>query len=387
MPIGAIRQSTTRRGRRNSPLALLSQVPRPFRPVYLRIESPLPQTATLRRNGARSLPLVVSLASSRTYLACRTRSLFRERRRATRSRHDASLSSKAAAPPTPTQASGHAGMPRRRRTWLLAGSLGGDMGEPSTARRGRARLGLCGVILAMFVGGCGAGARDASSGAGPSTPLYSEGAAAAAADVLLAAVPLPPDTHRITGPLPGERLGTRPVWGNETPRSVDHPAFWLSTDRPKAILSFILQKGPIPKPGFGGEGSEVLSASLGSPLAGPQELLVTVVPDGVGHYAVRVDAVVTWHQRRPANSLVPATARWLRMTVLTPAFRAWNPGEPSRAHTTKSVITTDTSTIAAVARAVNELPLAEPSGRGPSCPLIEIGRASCRRRGEIRGVA
>src|ERR1035441_4473584 len=97
MPIGAIRQSTTRRGRRNSPLALLSQVPRPFRPVYLRIESPLPQTATLRRNGARSLPLVVSLPSSRTYLACRTRSLFRERRRATRSRHDASLSSKGAA--------------------------------------------------------------------------------------------------------------------------------------------------------------------------------------------------------------------------------------------------------------------------------------------------
>jgi len=223
----------------------------------------------------------------------------------------------------------------------------------------------------MLVGGCGAGVRDASSEAGPSTPLYSEGAAAAAADVLLAALPLPPDTHRITGPLPGEKPGTRPVWGNETPKSVDHPAFWLSTDRPKAILSFILQKGPIPKPGFGGEGSEVLSASLGSPLAGPQELLVTVVPDGVGHYAVRVDAVVTWHQRRPASSLVPATARWLRVTVLTPAFRAWNPGEPSRAHTTKSVITTDTSTIGAVARAVNELPLAEPSGGGVKCPLIK----------------
>ena len=127
-----------------------------------------------------------------------------------------------------------------------------------------ARLGLCGAVLAMLVGGCGASARDASSGAGPSTPLYSEGAAAAAADVLLAAVPLPPDTQRVTGPLPGEKLGTRPVWGpTPTPKSVDRPAFWLSTVHPKAILSFILQKGPIHKPGYGGEGSEVLSAHWG----------------------------------------------------------------------------------------------------------------------------
>ncbi len=95
------------------------------------------------------------------------------------------------------------------------------------------------------------------------------------------------------------------------------------------------------------------------------------MPDGVRHYAVRVDAVVTWHGRRPANSLVPATARWLRVTVVTPAFRAWNPGERSPAQTTKSVITTDTSTIETIAGAVNELPLAEPSGRGPACPLIK----------------
>jgi hypothetical protein len=113
----------------------------------------------------------------------------------------------------------------------------------------------------------------------------------------------------------------------------------------------------------------VLSASLASPLVGPRELVVTIVPDGTGHHAVRIDAVVTWHKRRAANSLVPATARWLRATVVTPAFRAWNPGEPSRVRGTKSVITTDTSTIAAVARAVNELPLAEPSGRTPECPL------------------
>jgi hypothetical protein len=54
-----------------------------------------------------------------------------------------------------------------------------------------ARLGLCGAVLAMLVGGCGAGAQDATAEAKPSVPVYSEVAAAAVADALLAAVPLP----------------------------------------------------------------------------------------------------------------------------------------------------------------------------------------------------
>jgi hypothetical protein len=109
---------------------------------------------------------------------------------------------------------------------------------------------------------------------------------------------------------------------------------------------------------------------LASPLAGPRELLVSVKVDGSGRYAVRVDAVVAWHKRRPANSLVPATARWLKVTITTPAYRAMNPGEPSHAHTTtRSVITTAPATISAVAGAVNELPVAEPAGSAPQCPL------------------
>lgn len=156
--------------------------------------------------------------------------------------------------------------------------------QPGTAKRGRTRmasLGLCSAILAMLVGGCGASARDATAEAKPSVALYSEGAAAAVAGALLAAVPLPADTQRVSEP-------------------------------PQAV-----------------------AGKLG----------------------------------RPANSLVGATARWLMVTITTPAYRALNPGEPSHAHTTtRSVITTAPATVRAVARAVDELPLAEPAGAAPQCP-------------------
>ena len=60
-----------------------------------------------------------------------------------------------------------------------------------------ARLGVCGAVLAMLIGGCGASARGASVEAKPSVALYSERAAAAAVDALLAAVPLPTDTQQV----------------------------------------------------------------------------------------------------------------------------------------------------------------------------------------------
>ena len=242
------------------------------------------------------------------------------------------------------------------------------------------RLILCSAVLAMLVGGCGASTSDGTAEAKPSVPLYSEGAAAAVADALLAAVPLPADTQHVSEP-PGAVAGKlgRPINIDEA-KAVDRYAYWSSTDRPEAILSFLAKKGPLPKvetSGYGGtagktEGwSETLYAPSALPLAGPRQLFVSIALDGSGRYAVRVDAVVAWHKRRPANSLVPATARWLEVTITTPAFRALNPGEPSHAHaTTHSVITTAPATVRAVARAINELPVAEPSGPEPSCPAM-----------------
>jgi hypothetical protein len=244
-----------------------------------------------------------------------------------------------------------------------------------------ARLGLCSAILAMLVGGCGGSARDATAEAKPSVPLYSEGAAAAVADALLAAVPLPSDTQHVSEPpqAVAGKLG-RSRNSEDSAKAVDRYAYWSSTDRPEAMLSFIAKKGPIPKVAYSSYGGtagktegwfEAFDVPLGSPLAGPRRLFVSVELDGSGRYAVRVDAVVAWHKRRPANSLVPATARWLKVTITTPAYRALNLGEPSHAHaTTRNVVTTAPATVLAAARAVNELPVAEPAGPTPSCPAM-----------------
>lgn len=255
------------------------------------------------------------------------------------------------------------------------------MGRSGTARRGggwMARFGLCGVVVVMLVGGCGRSDRDRTADGKPSAPIYSEGAAAALADALLAAVPLPAGTQHVSQPpraLAGEL--ERPINIDER-KDVDRYAYWSSTDRPEALLSFLARKGPFPRVQYSGSGgtagkteswSETLEVPLGSALAGPRQLFVAVVSDGSGRYAVRVDAVVAWHERRPANSLVPASARWLEVTITTPAYRALNPGEASHLHaSTRSVISSDLSTVRAVARAVNELPVAEPAGPNPSCP-------------------
>jgi hypothetical protein len=213
--------------------------------------------------------------------------------------------------------------------------------------------------------------------------LYSEGAAAAVADALLAAVPLPADTQHVSGPprAVAGKLG-RPINIDE-PKDVDRYAYWFSTDRPKAMLSFLATNGPFPKVQVSGYGStagkpeswfETLEVPLASALAGPRQLFVSVALDGPGRYAARVDAVVAWHPTRPVQSLVPPTARWLKVKLTTPAYRALNPREPSHPRvTTRSVITADPSTVRAVARAVNEMPVAEPGGGSPpGCPSMGV---------------
>jgi hypothetical protein len=242
------------------------------------------------------------------------------------------------------------------------------------------RLVVCGALLATLLGGCGKGAPDVTAKSKSAGPLYSEGAAAAVADALLAAVPLPAYTQHVSEPprAVAGKLGW-PI-NIDSAKAVDRYAYWSSTDCPEAMLSFLAKKGPIPKVEYSSYGgtagkteswSETLDAPLVSPLAGPRQLFVSIELDGSARYEVRVDAVVAWHQRRPVSSLVPVTARWLEMTITTPAYRALNPGEPSHAHTTtRTVITTVPAAVRTVARAVNELPIAEPSGPEPSCPAM-----------------
>jgi hypothetical protein len=221
----------------------------------------------------------------------------------------------------------------------------------------------------------------------PSAPLYSEGAAAAVADSLLAAVPLPVKTNRVAQlPIAAAKRLERSRNSERFAKSADSHAYWISTDRPQVILALLAKNGPasrLQSSGYGGvrgrseEWFETLEVPTATPLAGPRELFVSIALAGGGRYAVRIDAVVAWHRRRPASSLVPATARWLEVTVVEPAFHGFR-GEPSRPRRTRSLTTAAVHTVQAVAHAVNELPVAEPTGPEPSCPAMSVANTVAR---------
>jgi len=247
----------------------------------------------------------------------------------------------------------------------------------------------CLAVLAVLATGCGK-SRDRSaraSQARPSVPLYSEGAAAEAAESLLAAVPLPVKTNRVAQlPLAAAKRLERPRNSERFAKSADRHAYWISTERPQAILALLAKNGPAPRlqsSGYGGvrgrteEWSETLEVPTATPLAGPRELFVSIALAGGGRYAVRIDAVAAWHRRRPASSLVPATARWLQVTVVEPGFHGFQ-GEPSRRRRTRRLTTAAVHAVQAVAHAVNELPVAEPAGPAPSCPAMSVANTIAR---------
>jgi hypothetical protein len=241
----------------------------------------------------------------------------------------------------------------------------------------------CLAVLALFAAGCGkSGYQSArASQSRPSTPLYSEDAAAAVADSLLAAVPLPANTNLLRE-LPSaaaKHLG-RPRNSEFFAKSADRHTYWISTEQPPAILAMLAAKGPAPKldySGYGGvrgrteEWSETLEVPTATPLAGPRQLFIAITLNGGGRYIVRIDAVAAWHRRRPMSSLVPSSARWMQVTVVEPAIHGF-PGEPSRPRRTRSLVTAAAPSVKAVAHAVNELPVAEPTGPEPSCPAMSI---------------
>jgi hypothetical protein len=254
---------------------------------------------------------------------------------------------------------------------------------------------VCLAMLALFAAGCGkSGYQSArASQSEPSTPLYTEDAAAAVADSLLAAVPLPANTNRVPD-LPSaaaKHLG-RPRNSEFFAKSADRHAYWISKERPPAILAVLAAKGPAPKleySGYGGvrgrteEWSETLGVPTATPLAGPRELFVSIALAGGGRYIVRIDAVAAWHRRRPTNPLVPSSARWMKVTVVEPAIHGFR-GEPSRPRRTRSLITPAPRTVQTVAHAVNELPVAEPTGPTPSCPAMSVANTSASQKVILR---
>jgi hypothetical protein len=238
------------------------------------------------------------------------------------------------------------------------------------------------VGIASLAAGCAASRQVAAKPATSSAPLYTEQSAAVVADRMLAAVPLPGKTRRVPQSPPSVAKRLRRSRNSEnSPKSVDRHAFWISTERPASVLAFLAAHGPgkLYTSGYGGTAGrterwwEILDVPVASPSAGPRELFAEAVPGGAGRYALRIDAVAAWHRPRPEGSFVPVSARWLKVTITEPALRALNPGERSHARTTvHSYTTTAAPTVLAAARAVNELPIAEPGGAEPSCPAMSV---------------
>jgi len=187
---------------------------------------------------------------------------------------------------------------------------------------------------------------------------------------------------RIPATPPGAvaRLLGRPPNSEWHAKSVDRRAYWITSLAPADLLAFIARRGPALRSVASGSGGvrgrtygwwEELELPVASPLAGPREAFVSIAAAGRGHYAVRVDTVVAWHRLRSASSFVPAGARSLEVEVVRPAFRGFA-GEPSRPRRARRLSTVDPRAVAAAARLIDELPLAEPAGPVPSCPAESV---------------
>jgi len=239
------------------------------------------------------------------------------------------------------------------------------------------------LLTTALLAGCGSGGNPNAKlrEARPSAALYTRTAAAAIAGRLLAGLPVPAHTDRLARlPVSAVRRLGAPRRAELSAKTIDRPAYWISTAAPLKILHLLAANGPAAKleySGYGGvrgrteEWSERLGAPTASPLAGPREINISIVHAGAGRYAVRIDALVAWHRRRPTSSLVPSRARWLEVRVVQQAFHPL-PGEPARARQTHEITVTSLQAVQAIARAVNELPLAEPSGTTPSCPAMSL---------------
>jgi hypothetical protein len=227
------------------------------------------------------------------------------------------------------------------------------------------------TAAALIAGGCG------GSGDHLSAPIYSAAVAKTEAERLLADIPLPSRTERVASPpSSAAKLLQRSANTERYAREQIQTTYWLTSERPERMLAFITAHAPDGATEYssGNLGtsarteswSEWLRVPTTSALAGPRQIYVQIALAPGKRYAVRLDAVVAWHLRRPADSLVPASARWLEATVT----RRSSFLKAAKLRTLRTVVATNPSVVQAVAKAVNALPLAEPAGPVPACPAI-----------------
>jgi hypothetical protein len=270
------------------------------------------------------------------------------------------------------------------RVEVLTGMRENEEVSIDMSRTSRSLLVAC-MLTALAACGCGTD-RSSSNLARADPPhldppprarlaaLHSRASALHVASALLLDVALPQQTRKVAKPpaTVASKLGRDPD-SEGWPHAVDLSEFWVSRERPSAMLAVLAANGPWKRSSYAYGGtagrteawSEQLEVPTSDPLDGPRQVFVSVVTLGARRYAVRLDALAVWHERRLPSSLVPRGARWLQAAVLErgrPAGQAAKPGPGP------TITTTSTATLDAVTNAVNALPLAEPGGREASCP-------------------
>jgi hypothetical protein len=237
------------------------------------------------------------------------------------------------------------------------------------------RLGLVltGIVL---VSGCG-NALGVSRGRTPRVVTSEPAALAAhAASDLLRHLVLPPGTARLVRlPSSVQGLLSQPAPSEPFTHIVDRHGFWISRESPAGLLAFaarhipdgarLIHTGNLERKGRAYYWWEEFDLPTKAGALRPQRLSFAVADAGSHGLALRVDARVVWHPARPGDSLVPSKAKWLTVTVARPIVFSGHTRGPRVA---RALVVNNTRAVQTVVRAVNGLPVAEPTGPVPSCP-------------------
>jgi hypothetical protein len=210
------------------------------------------------------------------------------------------------------------------------------------------------ACAAFIIGGCGAASNGDTRAQNSST----------VAEELIGQVAPPPNTQSVK---PGQPVPASLRQPEEPPSASEADAhrFWISTARPERIMAFLRAHAP---PGAREYGSGSTAAN-GQDNYWWMNLRVTyqrgyvawleiAIAPAEARYVVRVDAVVAAVSKRPADTLVPLVATRLTLSVVRRDRVALQTVEIGRRRE-----------VAAVARAVNALPISRSRGPVASCPI------------------
>jgi hypothetical protein len=233
------------------------------------------------------------------------------------------------------------------------------------------------AIMAMT--GCGYGGESAPSATAAHVenhaPISGPALAAQAARDLLSHLVLPSGTVRTLRPPSSVNglLSTRAP-GASFGLEADRYVFWTSHQSPAAMLAFVAHRdapGALllnstrqEKQGHDYYWSEEFVLPAKAPLR-TRRLSVGIVRSGAHLVTVRLDARAVWRLPRPGYSLIPRGVDSVTITVAPPTKFAGHTMGSSRLRPFSS---RNATTVAAVARAVNNLSVAEPTGAAFSCP-------------------